>query len=210
MKELLSKIESLKNSEMKNIIDSRMNEFSKLGEKPSYELFNELCFCLMTANFSALGGMKIQANVNEGFYHLSEEELAKKLAEFGHRFPNARAKYVVLARRYKDELKEILQKLDDENKKREWLVQNIKGLGMKEASHFLRNIGNKNLAIIDFHIIDLLAKHKLIEKPKNKSLTPKKYVEIENVLKEISKKTNLSLGELDLYLWYEETGKVLK
>jgi len=37
-----------------------------------------------------------------------------------------------------------------------------------------------------------------------------KYLEIENLLREIAKETNLHLGELDLYLWYMETGKVLK
>jgi N-glycosylase/DNA lyase len=35
-------------------------------------------------------------------------------------------------------------------------------------------------------------------------------LEIEEVLKELSEKTNINLGELDLYLWYEETGKILK
>ena len=79
---------------------------------------------------------------------------------------------------------------------------------MKESSHFLRNIGYKNLAIIDFHIIDLLVKQNLIEKPK--TITSKKYIEIENILKELTEKTDTSLGELDLYLWYEETGKILK
>jgi N-glycosylase/DNA lyase len=91
---------------------------------------------------------------------------------------------------------------------REWLVNNVKGLGMKESSHFLRNIGYKDLAIIDFHIVDLLEREKLIERPK--TITPKKYLEIEQILAELGKKTNLNLAELDLYLWYLETGKILK
>jgi len=103
-----------------------------------------------------------------------------------------------------------LDSFQDDEEKRDWLVKNIKGLGMKEASHFLRNIGCKNVAIIDFHIVDLLAKNNLIEKPKNRALTGKRYIEIENILKELAEKTNTSLGELDLYLWYEETGKILK
>lgn len=210
MRLLIERIENLKSSEIKEIIDSRMSEFKSLGQKSSNEIFKELCFCFMTANFSAHGGIKIQSEINDGFLTLSEEDLAKRLAELGHRFPNARAKYVVLAQPHKDSIKETLNKFETDFEKREWIVNNIKGIGMKEASHFLRNIGSKNLAIIDFHIVDLLAKHNLIEKPKNKSLTPKKYVEIENVLKKISGATNLSQGELDLYLWYEETGRVLK
>lgn len=207
---LIQKIENLKSSDIKNIVNSRMNGFESIGIQPSSEIFKELCFCFMTANFSAAGGIKIQNEINNGFLNLPEQELARKLSELGHRFPNARANYIVLARPHKDSIKQTLQNIRDERKAREWIVDNIKGIGMKEASHFLRNIGYKNLAIIDFHIIDLLVKNNLIEKPKNKSLTPKKYLEIENVLKKIAKRVNLNLGELDLYLWYEETGKILK
>ena len=37
-----------------------------------------------------------------------------------------------------------------------------------------------------------------------------KYLEIEEILRKIAEKLNLNLGELDLFLWYLETGKVLK
>ncbi|MBI2042921.1 N-glycosylase/DNA lyase [Candidatus Pacearchaeota archaeon] len=210
MDKIISLVNNLKNSPIKSRVDSRMNEFSELGKKSSNEIFKELCFCLMTANFSALGGIKIQNEINDGFLHLRKEELAQKLSELGHRFPNARAQFIFEAQKYKNNIKEMLNSLNSDEEKRNWLVKNIKGLGMKEASHFLRNIGFKNLAIIDFHIIDILVKNSLIEKPKNKSLTTKKYLEIENILKKIADEVKLSLGELDLYLWYEETGKILK
>ncbi len=210
MEKLIHEIEKLKHSEIKKIIDSRIKEFEELGRKGNNEIFKELCFCLLTANFNAFGGIKIQNEIDNGFFDLSENELAKKLAELGHRFPNARAKFIVEARKYKNNLKEILGNFKFEIDARNWLAKNVKGLGMKESSHFLRNIGYKNVAIIDFHILDLLEKFGLIEKPKSKSLTPKKYLEIEYLLKQIADKANLSLGELDLYLWYKETGKVLK
>ena len=88
------------------------------------------------------------------------------------------------------------------------MVNNVKGLGYKESSHFLRNIGFDDYAIIDFHIVDVLVNYNLINKPK--TITKKKYLEIENVLKRLAKETNLTLAELDLYLWYMETGKILK
>ena len=100
-----------------------------------------------------------------------------------------------------------IRKLNDKEA-RTWLVKNIKGLGMKESSHFLRNIGYKNVAIIDFHIIDLLERNKLISRPK--TLTKVKYFETESVLRKIAEKSDLTLAELDLYLWYMETGKILK
>ena len=208
MNVLVKIVNKLKNSDIKNIVDSRMKEFENLGKKNSNEIFKELCFCFMTANFSAHGGIKIQNEINDGFLHLSEEELAKKLSELGHRFPNARAGFVFKARSYKDNLKDLLDSIQTDEEKRKWMVENIKGIGMQEASHFLRNIGHKNVAIIDFHIIDLLVKNDLIERPK--TLTSKKYLEIEEILKQLTKKTDTNLGELDLYLWYEETGKVLK
>ena len=107
-----------------------------------------------------------------------------------------------------DELVKVLETIDDEFMVREWLVRNVKGVGYKEASHFLRNIGFKNLSIIDFHIIDLLARYGLIKKPR--SLTRRRYLEIEGLLRRISEKLGISLAELDLYLWYMETGRILK
>jgi len=210
MDSLILLVNNLKNSPIKNIVDSRMQEFSEFGKKSSQDIFKELCFCLLTANFSASGGIKIQNTIGDGFLFLTQEELAQKLAELGHRFPNARAEFIFQARKYKDNIKQILQEISPDSEKRKFLAENIKGLGFKESSHFLRNIGHKNVAIIDFHIIDLLVKSMVIEKPKSKSLTPKKYAEIENILKKLAEKTNTNLGELDLYLWYEETGKILK
>ena len=96
--------------------------------------------------------IKIQNKINNGFLRLSEKKLAKKLSELGHRFPNARAKFICEARKYKDNLKETLFSFGGEIPMREWLVKNLKGLGYKESSHFLRNIGYKNISIIDFHI----------------------------------------------------------
>ncbi|MEK6897251.1 MAG: N-glycosylase/DNA lyase [Nanoarchaeota archaeon] len=195
-------VEDLKQKPVKSIIDARMEDFAGLGKKSDNDTFKELCFCLLTANFNARGGIKIQKEIGDGFLHLSEKQLSELLTRLGHRFPNSRAKFIIEAR---ENFKKI--NLRDENI-RESLVKNIKGLGMKEASHFLRNIGFSNYAIIDFHIIDFLVRNGLTEKPK--TLTEKKYLEIESVLEKIAEKTNLSLGEIDLYLWYLETGKVLK
>lgn len=210
MQKLLKKIQEIKNSKTGKVIQKRKKEFEKVKFGGENSIFNELCFCLLTANFSAKGGIKIQNAIGEGFLNYNKEKLSKELSRLGHRFPNARAKYIFLARSKKKELIRKLNEIPDEIVLREWIVKNIKGIGMKEASHFLRNIGYKNIAIIDFHIIDLLVKNNFIKGPRTKSLTIKKYLEIENVLRKISEKANLNLGELDLYLWYLETGNVLK
>ncbi|MFX0026382.1 MAG: N-glycosylase, partial [Candidatus Hermodarchaeota archaeon] len=135
-------------------------------------------------------------------------KLTERFKEYGYRFPNIRSKFIIEARKSKDELKNKIKSELNKNDLREWIVENIKGIGYKEASHFLRNIGFTNYAIIDFHIIDLLVAHGLIDKPK--TLNRIKYLKIENILKNIADKLNLNLAELDLYLWFLETGKILK
>jgi len=170
-------------------------------------IFCELCFCILTANFNAERTIRIQKEIGDGFLSLPEKKLAANLRRLGHRFPNTRAKYIVQARQHIKPLSEALRNMRG-NGLREWIVKNVKGLGYKEASHFLRNVGYTDYAIIDFHIIDVLAKHGIIRRPK--TLTKVKYLEIEETLRGIAKRLGLNLSELDLYLWYMETGKVLK
>lgn len=207
MDDLLKKINELKNCEIRNTIDKRIQDFKNINKKSNEELFSELCFCLLTANFNAERSIKIQNEIGHCFFNDNKEELSKKLKHYGHRFPNARAEYINDSKKCKDKLNEIVS-FHDRKALREWIVNNVKGLGYKETSHFLRNIGFDDYAIIDFHIIDLLVRYGIIEKPK--TITKNKYLEIEEILKKIAKETNLTLAELDLYLWYMETGKVLK
>ena len=207
MEDLLSKIEELKNSEIKTKINQRVKEFKAINKESNEELFGELCFCLLTANFNAEKTIKIQNEIGECFLSDNQNQLEKKLKDYGHRFPNKRAEYIQKARNCKDKLNDIVS-FHDKKSLREWMVNNVKGLGYKETSHFLRNVGFDEYAIIDFHIIDLLVRYGIIKKPK--TITKNKYLEIENILSKIAEKTNLTLAELDLYLWYMETGKILK
>jgi len=198
----------LRESEVRWLVEARMREFRENGRKPSRELFKELCFCILTANFSAERCMRIQQEIGDGFLTLSEGELARELRRLGHRYPESRARYIVEARWIADKLREVIESFGSQLELRDWLAKSIKGLGYKEASHFLRNIGFTDLAILDFHILNLLASYGIVEKPR--SLTRRRYLEIEGKLREIARSLGLTLAELDLYLWYLETGRVLK
>lgn len=209
MKNLIKLVNDLKNSEIKEIVKNRMKEFSYFRNKGTSEgVFLELCFCFMTANFQAKKSWEIQKILGSKFWTLSEADLQQELKRLGHRFWPQRGTRIFEVRYLKDSIKDELRKHKNELEMRGWIVKNLKGLGMKEASHFLRNIGYTDLAIIDKHIINLLVGEELVERPK--TLTSKKYIEIENILRKLAKETGTSLGELDLYLWYEQTGKVLK
>ncbi|MFH1787987.1 MAG: N-glycosylase/DNA lyase [Candidatus Altiarchaeota archaeon] len=206
MDALVTEIRRLRKGEIRDVINARMKEFAEAGCMPIKEVFKELCFCVMTANCGAQKCWSVQSEVGDGFLDLSEADLEKKLRACGYRYPN-RADYVVKSRERLGDLDSALKSLSGDEL-RDWVVVNVKGLGMKEASHFLRNIGFPDYAIIDFHIIDLLVKEGLIEKPK--TLGRKKYLKIEAVLRDLAVELDLSLAELDLYLWYLETGKILK
>ncbi|MHA1270237.1 MAG: N-glycosylase/DNA lyase [Candidatus Helarchaeota archaeon] len=208
MNSLINKIQALMNSEINKQVNKRIQEFKECGDSGNERIFSELCFCILTANFNAKRAIEIQEVIGNGF--LTDDDIEGKLRALGHRFPRVRAEYIVEARKHEKYLKEILNSFNNQIELREWIVKNIKGLGYKEASHFLRNIGFMDLAIIDFHIIDILVKNGLISRPNNRSLGKKKYLEIEEILRKIAKNLNLSLAELDLYLWYLETKRILK
>ena len=197
---LIALVNSLKSSEIKAIVDKRINEFEAIPH--DFEnLFRELAFCILTAGTSAELGIKTINYLGETLFSGSEQEIQKKLEEV-YRFHTIRAEYLYNAR-------DSFKKLDINHPDiRNQLVQNIKGIGMKEASHFLRNIGFKDYAIVDFHIVDVLVNYSIIEKPK--TISQKKYLEIEKILRDLAGQLGMSLAELDLYLWYHETGKVLK
>ncbi len=208
MQELLNTIQNLKDTEIKAQIDSRLAEFHVIRNQEKEAIFKELCFCIMTANCSAMKCMEVHEHVGEGFLTFSEIELSNKFKELGYRFPNIRTRFIIEARENISQLENIIKSRSDGNNLREWIVKNIKGIGYKEASHFLRNIGYNEYAIVDFHIVDLLVKHNILERPK--TMTKSKYLEIEMILKSIGTKLNLNMAELDLYLWFIETGKILK
>lgn len=193
--------------EVEPIVEERIRSFEEAG-RDEESLFKELCFCILTANYTAEGGMKIQEALGEGLLTLERERLSEELRRLGHRYPEARAEYIVEARRLHGRLKETLRNMD-EMMAREWLVREVRGLGYKEASHFLRNTGSKNLAILDRHILRFLLEKGLItEIPRslNKSL----YMRLEALMRAIAGKMGITTAELDLYIWYIMTGKILK
>ncbi|MCP8310628.1 MAG: hypothetical protein L6N94_03925, partial [Candidatus Methylarchaceae archaeon HK01M] len=89
-------------------------------------------------------------------------------------------------------------------------AENVMGMGMKEASHFLRNIGlGEGLAILDRHILKNLRDYDVINQIP-KSITKKVYIDIEDKMREFSKRIDIPMDELDLLFWSEETGMIFK
>ena len=171
-------------------------------------LFEELSFCLLTANTSASMSAKAVVFLREYLEKGTLEQIQEILKKSGYRFPNIRAKYIIEAREMKLDLRQIVLS-NDKYRLREYLAENVKGLGYKESSHFLRNIGIERLAILDKHIIRSMYEHKEI-KEMPKSMTKKNYLRLEKKFLQFSNDLKINPNELDLLLWSIKSGILLK
>ncbi len=203
---LLHRIAQLTQDNVRETVSDRITSFHTFQTKPDNAVFLELCFCLLTAHCRAEHCHAIQQTLGPLFLHGTTREIEHELHAHHYRFP-PRAAHIVAARQYKDGLTKRLRNLSHDDRRR-WLVDTIPGLGLKEASHFLRNIGYDDYAIIDAHILRILDYYQII--PAFRSLTTNHYLQIEEALNDIATKAGLSLAELDLYLWYLDTGIIIK
>jgi N-glycosylase/DNA lyase len=212
MSQLINSVKKLRKSEVKKVVDKKISIFKDFNKKNTKEWFGEMCFCILTANSKAKTAIAIQKELGaNGFCTLCFKDLMETIKRNKHRFHNNKARFIVEAQKnlnIKDLIKPIAENEGQLNA-REWLVKNIKGLGYKESSHFLRNVGYFDLAVLDRHILNLMKDDgMIIEKPK--TLTKKKYFEIEEKFRQLARKLGMSCAELDLYMWYIKTGWVLK
>ena len=107
---------------------------------------------------------------------------------------------------------QVKAKLSDSNVKelRDYIAENVYGYGLKEAGHFLRNIGKSNnrIAILDRHILRNLSSLGVIKSEKMKS--NKDYYEIESKFLDYAKKVDIPIDHLDLLFWGNENGTIFK
>jgi len=202
----------------KREIKQKLREFEEVWRNGSdARLWEELAFCIFTAGASARMGLNSVEAVRSLLIDGGPEEMTLALKKAGaHRFPVARPRYIVTTRAYfranfDMALRKRLRSFSDPFERRDWLAQEkeIKGLGYKEASHFLRNIGIKGHAILDKHVMRCLAEVGVLESstpPSNR----KKYLEIEEKLLQFAREIKVNADELDLVLWSMKTGEILK
>lgn len=194
----------------------RLSEFENIWSNGSdADLWEEMVYCFFTGGCSAKMGLRSVDAIRHLLADGSQPEMARSLTGV-HRYPNARSKYVAASREFlqadcKMMIRKRLSSFDDHFARRDWLVREkgIKGLGYKEASHYLRNIGLFGYAILDKHVLNCMAELGLIDDPKPPS-TRDKYLLAESRLKDFAVKTGINFDELDLVLWSIKTGEILK
>lgn len=203
--------------EKRAAIRARLDEFAEIGRnRDDHRLFEELAYCIFTAGASARMGLNSIERVRPHLLKGSHTRLENLLVG-AHRYPRARSGYVVHTRNYlKREcglrLSEKLAAFDgDDEARRDYFAGNpgIKGIGYKEASHYLRNIGYKGYAILDKHILRTLHECGVIDSP-NPPTTKKKYLIVEEQMRNFAVDIRINFDELDLLLWSNKTGEILK
>ena len=212
-KKLDELIEVYKNK--KDEIETRLFEFKKVLYESDERVFAELAFCLCTPQSRAITCWQVIDLLvkNDRLFKGDEDRIKPFLNVI--RFGENKARYIVNARRFftencKLKIKEKVRSFDDIFKLRIWLVKNILGIGMKEASHFLRNIGlGSDLAILDRHILKNLREYNVIDQIP-RLISKKVYIAIENQMRMFSRHIDIPMNELDLLFWSKETGVIFK
>lgn len=194
-------------------IKKRLDEFEETRRKAdNNKIFEELSFCILS---SGVGPKMAENSVNAmgiNLHKSSAAELSDMLIDI-HKYPD-KTSYVVATREYLKEhfnhaLLEHLTGIEDRIERRDFIAANksIRGVGMVQASHFLRNIGFSGYAILDRNILTALNKYGILEDKKPPS-TRNKYIEKENLMIDFSDKLSISIDELDLLLWYRKNNKI--
>lgn len=196
-------------AERREAIAERLSEFNRI---PPSKYFYEIAYCLLTPQTSAENAGQVIEHLERVSFHLNEVDPEPFLSHRATyiRFHRTKANHLL---RLKEEFPSIARALAASSSAfelREWLVKNVQGLGYKEATHFLRNVGrNEGLAILDRHILRNLQRFGAVRSVP-KSLSRKKYLTVERAFIRFSERIGIPLDELDLLFWSMETGVIRK
>jgi N-glycosylase/DNA lyase len=176
-------------------------------------VWSALMFCVLSSQIPFLRAQKATARLSDKipffdvescFFELQSQvmnELASR--DIGHRFPRSKAKQIVHSwfafAQIRDQFHEYLGSFGCERRARMAVMENFPGLGMKQASMLLRDVGfSKRLAIIDTHILWYISHRsgKCVG-----TITPKKYMEIEDELLWEADHFQVEPNRLDTAIW---------
>ena len=194
---------------MRIAIQQRLQEFTQI---PQTEWFYEACYCILTPQSKAVhADAVVHALQSKDFwtYGFDTTSLLRN-PETYIRFHNQKNKNLLALREGFQEIENtITQYRDTPLTLRDILTKQIRGFGMKEAAHFMRNIGIFGPTILDRHILKHLAQCG-IRSAKKPMTTKAHYLQIEKAWLRYCKKVDIPMEEMDLVFWSMETGIILK
>ncbi len=215
-------INIFKDKDLQNRMTRRLAFLSNIYKRSEVRLFNEFCFCLLTPQTKARNAYKAINELSHKNLILegSHSEIALILKKHV-RFHNMKSTNIIMAREkyFEGSVFSLKTGIDNAHKNnsmtdfRNSLAKEVRGYGLKESSHFLRNIGfGQTLAILDRHILREMDKLNILPEsltPKS-NLTKNNYLLCEANLIEYSKKSNIPAEYLDFVMWYEATNDIFK
>jgi len=195
------------------LINKKLKEFKSFQNSDSNTIFKEMVFCIFAANSSAKMGLLAQELLspilNTGTLEDYKNTVYKKV-----RFYNLRSEYLFYNKKIIEQnnnnIWNIINHYREPLQKRIHIKNTFKGFGLKESSHFLRNIGFKKYAIIDKHVINTLKEFSILPKETKAPKSTQEYYQIEKIIKDFAKDNNFDIDALDLALWSYKTGKIIK
>jgi len=198
-------------------IVKRLAEFKQAYQKGDAVIFEELCYCILTAGSSAKMGMRTVEALRDLLQHGTQKELQQRARASRVRFWRIRPSYIIHTReclrdRCGLSMRSFIDSFETSEARRDFFASDkgIKGLGYKEASHFLRNIGFSGYAILDKHILNSLREMGVIGKRTRPPTTRARYLAIEKKLARFAREIGIDMDHLDLLLWSRKTGEILK
>jgi len=216
------------------IIEKESKNWATWKTLTEQDLWDNLYFCILSSNVTYELAMSAFSHLaNEGLLDVNwiitnkhpKEKIYSELSKpqflpmkkdgsyRKYRFPKRRANNIVSTTYNMNELKISLKKIlashREETELRNYVRNNVCGFGLKQTTHYLRNIGySQNLAIIDTHIIKFLNTVLFPTHRFETNLTNNKYVEYEKIFRRICENLNLKISLFDVAVWkyMRETG----
>lgn len=191
-------------TQKKDLIKKSLLRFQNLSEEKKKK---EFLFCLLTPQSKAQRCWQAIEELEK--LEKLELERVREILKTKTRFHNKKSERIINSKETYNQINPLLReknKVELRNK----IKNMVNGYGLKEASHFLRNIGlsDNKIAILDRHILKNLFQIGIIDNEKIKG--DKHYLEIEKKFLKFSEEINIPADELDLLLWSKENGEIFK
>lgn len=191
------------------VVRARLAEFAAV---PSEEWFYECCFCLLTPQSSAVHADAVVRELKRLEFQRDGGDVLTVLRNPAMyiRFHNVKHARLHRLRDQWDNVKTVIMgEFPSAIERRNTLARTVDGYGLKEASHLLRNIGFRGLAIVDRHFLTNLVRCGLFPTAPSVS-SSSAYLAVERAYLDFCRAQRVDPDELDLVFWSEETGFILK
>jgi N-glycosylase/DNA lyase len=185
--------------------------FSRLSNKK--DVWRHLLFCILSSQVKTSSAVRATHRVLSEVPFFDEKiatsdvyDRAKNILGREHvryRFPDHRSRNIAHSwfafAQMEHDLYNYLESFNNEAAAREWITQLFPGLGLKQASMFLRDIGYSfRLCIVDTHILWYCS---CLGHPSERPITRKKYVEVEDFVLRQSDNLGVSPNVFDTVVW---------